>query len=314
MANRGAEFFFDTHNYIEMAERAAAGFDVNAEFSFIHIANSSFATGAGVIGVFFTYAFLGIIPKIFVIFHRLPYSLLALIIYLSGSFILQEMVQIRVGAALGMLWLSAFLFSDGRKSGSFLAASLGIFLHYSAFAVVVAIIVARFAFWKRYFSQGRLGNAIIWFGLIAIAISYYVGWVAFDLASPNSFLHEYLPVRYADGYLVPTEERYGSGKILFVIFLSLVAMCSVAKGWLPKEFPYLVAAISTYSSIFVLTLFQSQPVVGSRLVDMFLTFVPILIVGIIKVKPRYGWLIFASIAAAQIVNIIFYANYYKAFD
>ncbi len=314
IAHRPPDSFFDTNNYIEMATRANDGFEVNAEPSFEFLSSISFNFGTGAVGLLFAYAALGIVPKIILIMRRLPYPYLALLLYFSGNFILQEMVQVRVGAALGLLWLSMFLFMDGRMFWAIILSVLATSFHYSAFIVFAIAIVVIFAYLNKFIRVGRLGNQKLILAISIITVSYLIGLTVFNLTSNESLLYDYLPNRYADGYLVASAASYGIGRIIFVFFVSIVGMFSCALGWLPKQFPYLFAALSAYISLIAMCLFQSQPVVGSRLADMFLSFLPILIVGLIKAKPRIGWPVFLIVLVAQAINIIFYATYYQAID
>lgn len=314
VANRPPESFFDTNNYIEMATSAANGFEVNAEPSFAFLSNVSFIFGTGAVGLLFAYAVLGIVPKLILIIRRLPYQYLALLLYLSGNFILQEMVQIRVGAALGLLWLSMYLFSDGRIFWSISLSIFAMFLHYSAFIVFAFAIVMIFLYLNKFLMLGRLGNDKLILAIFMIVVSYLIGLAALNLTSSESLIYDYLPNRYADGYLVSSSDSYGIGRIIYVVFISTLGIFSCALGWLPRQFPYLFAALSAYISLIFMCLFQSQPVVGSRLADMFLSFLPILIVGIIKSKPRIGWPVFLTVLFAQAINILFYATYYQAIN
>lgn len=167
------------------------------------------------------------------LFLKMPVHVYLSLIYFTSYFVIHDLVQIRVGAALGLaLWAVHHL---GERN--ILVASLlwlvSFFLHFSV-AILAALSFFIFAV-----DSGRIwGLSVARLGYILLIVNGTLFVWVFLLGSQFSELlrnlleqHAILPGRYVDNYLEPGD-FVGPSKIAYACALGVLALYALHRGLL----------------------------------------------------------------------------------
>lgn len=133
---RIGEAFPDYQNYVDYYQRIISGETVWVEYSFILIAYVSDFLFNNVIGIFFIYALLGVCLKLYSIRQLSKLCFLSILIYISNTFLVQELIQIRAGIAAGILLLCIKPILERRWKKFILLVITAFFFHSSALAIL----------------------------------------------------------------------------------------------------------------------------------------------------------------------------------
>lgn len=143
--------YVDAFNHIDRATLMEPTFKVIANLI-------RFVFGENIIGLFLVYALLGVALKVIAIRQLSSFCLLSLAIYISSSYILHEMVQIRAGVCASFLLLSIKPIYERNKTLFFFYAIMASLFHYSGLFV--------FLFW--FISPNKI-SLKVWIALIPMA-------------------------------------------------------------------------------------------------------------------------------------------------
>lgn len=307
VANRDIGMFADAENYSEYFYSAASGSTINAEPSFILIAKFVDFFGLELSALFLIYALLGVFLKGAFFILKMPDHLHISLLYFTGYFVTHDLVQIRIGAALGLALWAVFLLGEKKL---WLSALLWVFaftLHFSTLLLACVSIILYFAedTGSTLFNVGRIA-----FVNLVLATLLLLASIIFDssfsslIASAFSEM-EFIPTRYTENYFV-SDEVIGFSKIFYSFSLAFVALYALRRGMI-VGFAYQHAAVSLTFAALLLIAMKDLPVIGSRLADIFLFFAPLMVMGIYKKNRVLGRFIFLSILAAQLINLIFFS-------
>lgn len=307
LANRDPALFADGENYAEYVDLVLAGADVNAEPSFRWIVGLVDTLGLGLGGIFFVYLILGYFLKGLYFFVKMPGLGWVSLIYFSSYFVLHDLVQIRVGAALGLgLWAVHYL-GERRHALAAVLWFAAFLLHYSA------AVLAVLSFFIYAVDSGKvrgLGTVQLSHAMLLMTALLFV-WV-FLLGSPFSeilrvLLDRYalLPKRYVENYLEPGDV-IGLGKMAYVLVLAAVAAYALHRQLL-GNFLARHAALCMIAASAVVLAFTDMPVIGARVADMLLFFSPLMVAGLYLSQPAWGQILLFSMVSIQIINLAFFS-------
>lgn len=156
-------FFLEHEKFLE---------SVSFEPSFILIFSSTkllFNNGFAV--AIFLYAFLGVALKFNTILKISDYPIYSVLLYFSTIFLLQDMTQIRVGVALGFVFLALIASVERQLTKYIIFILIGLFFHYSIIFFSVA-----------YFLNSERINKKVYYLMIVIPIILYsIGFNPLDI-------------------------------------------------------------------------------------------------------------------------------------
>lgn len=308
LANRDPALFADGENYAEYVDLVLAGADVNAEPSFRWIVDLVDAFGMGLSGVFFVYLTLGFFLKCLYFFRAMPGYGFVSLIYFTSYFVLHDLVQIRVGAALGLALWAVHHLGERKLWLASLLWFAAFLLHYSAG------VLALLSFFIYAVDSGKIrGLRVTQLGHVTPLVSCVLFVWVFLLGSPFSemfrnLLDQYalLPERYVENYLEPGDV-IGSAKIAYALVLAAVAAYALHRQLLPTFLARYAALCVIFASAVVLA-FRDMPVIGARLADMLLFFSPLMVAGLYYTRPSWGRTLFLSMLSAQVINLAFFST------
>lgn len=303
LAGRDPSIFADGDNYAEYVELVQAGIDVHAEPSFHLIAR---LVGAlGLYGVFFIYLIMGFFLKGIYFLLKMPANFHIILIYLTNYFVIHDLVQIRVGAALGLALWSVHYFGERKIWIASLLMLTSFFLHFSI------AILAVFTFLIYAVDNGKIrGMSLVRLGYALLLVSFvlFVGFFLLEFSFLAILLnlldhYELLPKRYVENYF-ELGEFIGLFKIIYSFILGSIAIYSLHRGLL-LTFIARHAALSLIGACLFLIAFRHIPVVGARIADTLLFFAPLMLFGLYTTKPVLGRVVFFSMLTIQVVNLVF---------
>lgn len=306
LASRDPALFADGDNYAEYVELVLAGVDVHAEPSFHLIVNM--IGELGLYGVFLLYLVLGFFLKSSYFLLKMPRGFHLILIYLTSYFVLHDLVQIRVGSALGLaLWAVHFL-GERKLIIAALLLSASFLLHFSvAIVAIFSIFIYAVDNGKiKGLNMVRLGYASLLASYVLCALVFLLNVSFLEIASNLMDHYELLPKRYVDNYL-DLDELIGISKIVYVFALASVALYSLHKGLL-LTFVARHAALSLIVASLILIAFRNMPVIGARVADTFIFFAPLMLFGLYATKPIFGRVVFCSMLTIQVVNLAFFST------
>ena len=128
----------DAMNYEYMFYGSNAIIELMTEPSFLLIASILRSSGFTVAALFAVYAIINISIKGRWIFKMSPFPILTLFIYISYIYILHDLIQIRVGAALAFGLISLYYYCNDKKWIAVIMIGFATFFHYSS--ILLALI------------------------------------------------------------------------------------------------------------------------------------------------------------------------------
>jgi hypothetical protein len=305
-AGRNPALFSDAENYAEYIELINYGVNVNAEPSFYLIVR--WVGSLGLYGVFFVYLVLGFLLKSTYFLLKMPGGSHLILLYLTNYFVIHDLVQIRVGAALGLtLWAIHNLGKRNIFIALFLLMS-AFFLHFSL-AVLAFFSIIVFAVDNKIIKGltiFHLGCAFLFVSCILIPLVFLFELSFLGILSNTFDLSEIIPERYLQNYLV-SGDLIGISKILYSFVLAVIAMYALYQGLL-LTFVARYSAVSLIFALFVLIVFWDISVIGTRIADTFLFFAPLMIFGLYATKPILGRATFFFLLTIHIINLAFFST------
>lgn len=308
LANRDTGMFADAENYSEYFNAVISGHEVNAEPSFVFIANLVNFAHLDVRGLFFIYLLLGLFLKGAFFLLKMPRHLHISLIYFTGYFIVHDLVQIRIGAALGVALWAVFLLGERKLWASILLWMVAFTLHYSTLLLAILSISLYVI------ESNRAGLLIVHriaLANMAVVTTLLFGVLLWDISLISlltSLLSEstLIPKRYTENY-IDSSEVIGFQKIIYSFALAITATYALNRRML-VSFVARHAAVSLTFAVLILTVFKDMPVIGSRLADMLLFFAPLMVFGIYRVKRVFGIVLLSWMLFVQLVNLFFFSK------
>lgn len=175
-----------------------------------------FCCGPDFFFVLFLYAFIGVSAKFLAIRQLTELWMLASAIYISNFFLLQEMTQIRIGIATGMLLLCIKPLYERRWKSFLLFAGIGTVFHYAALVVL--------PFW---FLNIKSFNKYLYATVLILAYCFF--FAGFSITE----LLNYIPVDYIKEKLALNLEATKNELAInpFTIFQSLRLLIAGILFW-----------------------------------------------------------------------------------
>jgi hypothetical protein len=233
--------------------------------------------GDNVLFVFLLYAILGVCIKIYGIMKYSDYWLLSVLVYLSYSYILHDLTQIRAGVAGGLMLLSVEAINNRDWRKYVFLMSLAVLFHYSA----------AFFLWLWFFDQDRIKvSAYILFIIISIILPPYL----MDI-SRNFYI--FVPFDFLSRKLGQYENQHGDVMNIFNtwqlmrIFLSLLFLKSIDVIRVNNRYGVIFVKIYVVASCMRMLL-SWNPVLCERISDLFIIMDMVTLTYIVYiVRPRY---------------------------
>ena len=257
-------------------------FDDMVEYSFILISDIVRVAFGDVRGVFFIYALIAIPLKCYV-FTKLSNEIFLLLgVYMSNFLILHDMTQIRVGAAMALIFLGFYYLTQGRRWPCFFLILIATAFHVSA-VLMLAILIFRNVELR---SWHRIVLALIPF----LALTSVFFDVNVSTLIPIEFIQSKLEV-YEDlkekGLVEAEKINIFNAAIMLkiAVYYFLLWKYDVAKQYCP----YLTLLLKIFALSYVcLGVFNFLAVLACRINELF-GFVEILMVPLIihAISPKY---------------------------
>lgn len=235
------------------------------EPSFTLITSILQSLSLGVNALFVTYALISIAIHLPVLWKlsRLPF--LTLTIYISYYFMIHEMVQIRVGVAVGLFLWAIYHYVNQRKTAALACILAGVFFHYSAaVGLVIFLFNERISEWQKY----------MLYLIVPIGIAAYFANVDISYLVPDGFGGDKLAI-YRNVRDIGNEEelagiRFERNPIIWMNII-LYYVCIYFRDYLTKQCKYVPIAIKLQAVGFCCLFFLKgfSMVVGNRLNDYF---------------------------------------------
>lgn len=308
LANRDTGMFADADNYVEYFSAAVSDEVVNAEPSFVFIAKLINLTGSDVRGLFFVYLFLGFFLKSAFFLLKMPGHLKISLIYFTSYFVVHDLVQIRIGAALGVALWAVFLLDRRKLWASIFLWMISFALHFSTLLLALISISLYLLRDNKVvvFGTYRITFASVVFAVLLLF--WYFLWGTSLASVITGFFSDFalIPKRYSENYIY-SSEVVGVGKMLYSFMLAVVAVYALRKK-IFVDFISRHAAVCLALSFFVLVAFNDMPVIASRLADTLLFFAPLMIFGIYRARPVFGAVLLSSMLIVQTTNLFLFSK------
>lgn len=206
------------------------------------------------------YAFLSVSGHMIAIFKNSPNIWLSFIIYLSYTFILHDMIQMRAGVAIGLMLIAVRFIYERKWIWYFSFTIIAFYFHYSA------IIFVFF-----YFLPGKYLNRWIWgavlilstvAGLLNTQIGYLAKFVPFDII--QNYLETYMGSKEYEAAMI--------GPIrIFKVICALIMLFNQKK--IMKKYPLCIPVLIFFMTSQISYLLLSDiPVLQGRFGEMFAAF------------------------------------------
>lgn len=243
----------------------------------------------------FLYAILGVTVKLKAIGKLTDLILLSTLIYFTNIFLLQDMNQIRVGVAIGFLFLSIIYIEEKNFIKFIIFVLLAIFFHY-----------ASIAFLPLYFLNTKNINKTAYTLLILIPILLcllkfdpYSFLIKFDLGIVTEKIKTYLEIQKYKKESINLFNFSIIGQILFSLFFIFFGEKA------ENKYAILLTKINCFSVVCFYTL-SASPVIAFRLSELFSSVQIILIpLMIYVIKPKaLAEFIVIVISLAYFLNLV----------
>ncbi len=294
----------DTASYMEYIKKINAGLDVDIESSFLYISKLSHLLRFDYYGVFLIYAIIGFLLKIIVIRRISSFPLISMAIYFSHFFVLNELIQIRVGAALTFATLSIWYLAKDKTWLFTLFAIISIWFHNSFFFLFIMVILfyaLRLTFKKnmKIIMLSIIFFQLLTFILIIINLDVIKIFAGFLLSESNfgkaeAYITEYKPDFFRFSYL----------KFLFFIFISTPGIYLLLKNEVDSLFIWYCIVLNA-TSLIIYGAFFNYTTIGIRLSDIFMFFNIFTIPYYIEKFKYAGYFISSVVILIYTVNLAF---------
>lgn len=237
--------------------------ELTTEPTYVYLCRVVEWLGGGVGIVFFIYALLTIPLKLMAIWRLTPFFFTALIIYVGIYYPLQDVVQIRAGAAAAFLLLSLLPYTERRYKNTFLLFVCAILFHYSSVAFLPVYLIGNYEVSKSW----RYGIAI---GIPVVLLLYVLGFNPYSLIPSESIggkLELYQKVADKDTSIsslyIPYKQVIFLGKAV-LLYLYIYMYDNIAAN---SKYASVVLKALALSMIYYVVL-APIPVIGSRTHDL----------------------------------------------
>lgn len=220
---------------------------------------------------FFIFALGGVGIKLFTIYRYSPSFFISVLIYLTGFFVLLDMIQVRNSIAISFFLLAVIYRSQEKWKKFLICAILSLLFHYSA------ILVFLLAFFHP--------NKNLFYYKWIIPLSYVVVWSGKTIG----FLAGYLPGPYQllfEDYLINHDGEiinlYNSVMLMRILFFYLIYHFF---SQIYKKYPFVGIMLKSYAlslSLYVLT--SDFPSIASRVNTFFASVEILLLPSLIYVR------------------------------
>ena len=166
---------------------------IHGEFGYLFLNSIIKTAGFEIVLLFIVIAILSIFSKFWFVFKTSSYPLLAISLYLSHYFILIEFVQVRWGAAIGLLCVCLYFFNENKKLKSLLFFFAAVSIHYFSFIFVFIYFLNC-----RWFTISRLNFLFLTSTIVGFLINVPGIFISFI----HSFLSQVPTLSYVSGKLV----------------------------------------------------------------------------------------------------------------
>ena len=238
--------------------------EVMTEPTYIYLSRLLIYMGLGIEVLLFIYAIITIPTKLAVINKLTPYVFTALLIYIPAYYLLQDVVQIRAGAAAAFLFLSLYMVCEKKYVFAVLAFITAILFHYSAIAFLPVFIWGN----RKLYLPVRILLALL------VPLGFLMYFKEMDLLSflPSSLTQGKVDF-YKDSaekgsqfaeYVLPYKNFYLMVRCL-LLFVCLIFYKSII-----MEMKYAnIIMVMLAASIFVKLSMSTIPVIAGRLSDLY---------------------------------------------
>lgn len=299
----------DTASYIEFINEINAGLDVDVESSFLYISKLSYFLRLDYYGVFLVYAIIGFFLKILLIRRISSFPLISLAIYFSHYFVLNELIQIRVGAALTFATLAIWYLAKEKTWFFTFFAIISIWFHNSLFFLFIVVILFCLSRLAIKSNPKIIGLFMIVFQLVTLSLMI----IDFDLIKlfADLSLSEVSSGKIA-AYITQYEAdffRFSYLKFLFFTFVSTPGVYLILKGEVDSLFIRYCILLNITSSIIYGICFNYSTL-AVRLSDIFMFFNIFTVPYYIEKFKYAGYFVAGVIILVYIVNLTFNINSY----
>lgn len=239
-------------------------YEVMTEPTYIYLSRFLISVGANFTVLLFIYAIITIPLKIAMLYKMTPNVFTALAIYIPVYYLLQDVIQIRAGAAAAFLMLSMYLVSNRKYPYAWGAFFIGVLFHYSALSFFPILLWGnrKLNIYMRCFLAFLVVFSVIVYikgeDLLSILPSYIMEGkldLYKDAAETGSAFSEALAI-YADHYLM--------AKVL------LLVLCLFFYNTIVSEFKYVnICLVMLTASVFMYISINKIPVIAGRIGDLY---------------------------------------------
>lgn len=238
--------------------------ELMTEPTFIYLSRILIALGLDIVVLFFIFAMITVPLKLYVINKLTPYVFTALMIYIPVYYPLQEIVQIRAGAAAAFLLLSLYFCCKKKTLYAIGALIVGTLFHYSCMVFLPVLCIGN-------------RNLALWFRIL-LAMVVPVGFLMY-FRQMDLFM--FLPSSIVEGKIDFYKESAETGSkfseyILPYKNLYLLAKCALLYFCLyfynsiKLDTKYLnIVLVMLAASIFVNLSMATLPVFAGRIGDLY---------------------------------------------
>jgi len=256
---------------------------------------------------FFLVCFIGLSIKLYLIKEMSPNIKLSVLVFLSYLFLLQDMNQIRVGVALGVIYLSLSFFYKKEYFKWLFFALIAMLFHFSA---VLALLAPTYVF--RNISQTKLLVALILIFLFSIFWLYLGGAVkivgVIASVEPTGKLTWYINHSVSDA-INPIKRL-----LPHVIFLIPILL---KYNLIYKKYPQIEFFAPLYLMYIISFIILSPiPTLAYRISDIFLfSSVFVLPSLFLVIKQKFiANVVIVSFALFQFIYVVYVLNYFGSYN
>lgn len=248
------EFFFNNDDTFIM---------MSVEYSYILLSRFFLLFTDDVHAVFFVYALIGISTKLFAIQKLSPMVFLPMVIYIGNIFFVQDMTQIRAGAASGFVLLAVYYICEKRKGLACLFMLCALFFHYSSLALFPLLLLNN--------KEMSMKFRIALMALIPVCYLIYFAHINIFTALPIPYISEKIEL-----YQELTErgiDDHDQINVFNLVFLTKIIIFAYLMYFYDTIIQYnkYITTLLQFEalSIFSFIAFATLPVMAFRLSDMF---------------------------------------------
>lgn len=273
--------------------------EVMTEPTYIYMSRLLIALGAGIECLFFIYAIVTIPLKLRAISKLTPFLFTALLVYIPVYYLLQDVVQIRAGAAAAFLMISLYLLGEKKYIWAVVAFCSGVLFHYSSIVFLPVLI----------WGNRRLNIPVRIFLAMLVPIGFFMYAKGLDLFSllPSSLTGgkiEFYKESAELGnnwteFVVPYKNLYLLCKC-FLLFLCLVYYETLYRCNKNISSCLVMLTLSVFINLSMITI----PVIAGRVGDMYgITDAVTFSYCLYFIKP--GWIVKCVIAVLGMYMMVY---------